>query len=95
MRRKSPIIVLDYFRKPISKNDIDSLSEFLQIVSRLVPIYDKIMNLQSDIIRERVNSKLCRLQNIEIAIMQQLKEPEQITQWKESMDKMKKAFVGI
>lgn len=93
LHRESSLAVLDYFIKPVRKEDLDDLSAFLWVMNDIVRLYNKVMQVNSTNIKKKTSAVLDgikkRIEGCEKMIMRSLKDPEQIDKWKETSDKMK------
>lgn len=93
LQRESSLAVLDYFIKPVRKEDLDDLTAFLWVMNDIVRLYNKVMTISSAKIQKETSATLGGIRNMwekcEKVMMDNLKDPEQIVRWKETSDKMK------
>ena len=93
---EAPFAILDSFRQQVKKEDLDALTEFLHLMNEIVRFNNGVMHLENKISIKKTTDSLEEMKqmilDVESKVLAGLKDPDQITQWKESMDKMKAVF---
>ena len=92
-KKENAILVLDYFRKPVSQENLKDLSDFLFIMNDIVRLVNKVLSLQSAESNRRLQEKLDSFRQmfdkIDSMIAENVKDAEQIEGFNESTKKFR------
>ena len=90
---ESSFLVLDYFRQPISKDDMNGLTDFLYVMNDIVLLYNQVMDLENKQMQKETDDMFAGYYDKINAFEQQVKEktqdPKVLAQCEELTDKMR------
>ena len=92
-KRENAILVLDYFRKPVSQENLKALSNFLFIMNDIVRLVNKLLSFQSAESNRRIQEKFDffrqMFDKIDSIIAENVKDAKQIEDFNETTQKFK------
>ena len=92
-KKENAILVLDYFRKPVSQENLKDLSDLLFIMNNIVRLVNKVLSLQSAESNRRLQEKFDSFRQmfdkIDSMIAENVKDAEQIEGFNESTKKFR------
>ncbi|SEA55590.1 hypothetical protein SAMN05216462_1778 [Xylanibacter ruminicola] len=90
---ESAFLVLDYFRHPVAKEEMNSLTEFLQVMNDIVRLYNDVIGWESKQIQTETEMMFAgyydKIDEFDKLMKYKISDPEVMAQWEETSDKLR------
>lgn len=97
--KESSFAVLDYFRKPVNRDDLKPLTDFLYVMNDIVRLYGEVLERENKRLNKETEEKfigfLDKLDEVDKVMCQHTENPEQLEKWKTTIDKFKNVINHI
>jgi len=91
--RESAFAVLDYFRQPVTKADLDPLIDFLHVMNDIVRLYTQVLGLENEQVKQETEAKfegyMRKLDEMDRIVTENTKDPSVLAKWKENFEKLR------
>lgn len=96
---ESTVVVLDYFKKDVKKDELDILIEYIYVLNDILRLYNKVIDFENKQLNKEREVQFAgyfdQIDKIDKIVAQNTKDEVMLAKWKESSDKIREMLRNI